>query len=117
MNHTESSYLKNFFLKERTFWYLLVVILSELLVLLHDLMQPGLHLLLAISQRVTVTVQQSIHVGAFHHLNQDWSQFPFQSQQTLQPKPHILRPITIIKNLQSSKHLRILTFNRPILSY
>lgn len=59
---------------------LLVVVLRELQVLLHDLVQPGLHLLLAVGQRVAVAVQQPIHVSALHHLDQDGGQLSFQSQ-------------------------------------
>lgn len=51
--------------------YLLIVLQCIILILLHDFMQPGLHLLLAVSQRVAVAVQQSVHVGTLHHLDQD----------------------------------------------
>lgn len=57
--------------------YLLIVILCKVLVLLHNFMQSGLHLLLTVRQRVAVTVQQTVHVGTLHHLDQDGSQLPF----------------------------------------
>ena len=63
--------------------YLLVVCLSEVLVFLHDFMEAGLHPLLAVGQRLTVAVQHAVHVGTLHHLHQDGSQLPLQSQQTL----------------------------------
>ncbi|KAF3855171.1 hypothetical protein F7725_023226 [Dissostichus mawsoni] len=73
--------LNTFLLSEAT--NLLIVVLCELLAPLHDLVQSGLHFLLAVGQRVAVAVQQTVHVGALHHLDQDGSQLSFQSQQTL----------------------------------
>lgn len=61
----------------------LKVILRELPVALQDLVQPGLDPVLAAAQRVAVVVQQPVHVGALHHLHQDGSQLPLQSQQAL----------------------------------
>lgn len=33
--------------------------------------------------RVAVVVQQSVRVGAFHHLHEDWSELPFQCKKSL----------------------------------
>lgn len=63
-----------------------VVLLDEVAVLLQDLVQPGLDAVLAAAERVAVVVQQSVHVGALHHLNQDRGELAFQSQQTLQSR-------------------------------
>lgn len=54
--------------------YFLVVILNEFLVFLHDLVKPSFDALLAVCERVAVTVQQAIHIGTLNHLDQDRGQ-------------------------------------------
>lgn len=51
--------------------YFLVVLPSEVLVFLHDLMEPSFDTLLAVCKRVAVAVQQAIHVSTLNHLHQD----------------------------------------------
>lgn len=63
--------------------YFLVVLLSEALVFLHDLVESSLDTLLAVCERVAVAVQQAIHVGTLNHLHQDRGQLALQSQQPL----------------------------------
>lgn len=48
-------------------------------------MQSRLYSVLTAAEGITVTVQQTIHVGTFHHLHQDGGQLSFQGQQTLKP--------------------------------
>lgn len=60
-----------------------IVLLDKVPVFLQNLVEPGLDAVLAAAQRVAVTVQQPVHVGAFHHLHQDGGQLTLQSQQTL----------------------------------
>lgn len=61
----------------------IIVLLDEVSVFLQNLVESGLDAVLAAAQRVAVTVQQPVHVGAFHHLHQDGCQLTLQSQQTL----------------------------------
>lgn len=63
--------------------YLFIILFTELSILLHDLMQSCLHSVLTAAKGVTVTVQETIHIGTFHHLHQDGGQLSFQGQQTL----------------------------------
>lgn len=63
--------------------YLLIIFFTELSILLHDFMQSCLHSVLTAAKRITVTVQETIHIGTFHHLHQDGGQLSFQGQQTL----------------------------------
>lgn len=51
-------------------------------------MEPSFDTVLAAAQRVAVVVQQPVHVGALHHLNQDGSQLALQGQQTLPTQTH-----------------------------
>lgn len=52
-------------------WYFLVVFLCEVLVFLHDLMEPSFDTLLAVCERVAVAVQQAIHISTLNHLHKD----------------------------------------------
>lgn len=61
-----------------------VVFVDELPVCLQNLVESSLHAVLAAAQRVAVAVQQSVHIGALHHLHQDGRQLALQSQQALQ---------------------------------
>lgn len=63
--------------------YLFIILFAELSILLHDLMQPCLHSVLTAAEGITVTVQETVHIGAFHHLHQDGGQLSLQGQQTL----------------------------------
>lgn len=61
-----------------------VVFLSEVPIRLQNLVESGLHAVLAAAQGVAVVVQQSVHIGTLHHLHQDGRQLALQSQQALQ---------------------------------
>lgn len=60
-----------------------IVFIAEALVRLQNLVESGLDAVLAAAQRVTVIVQQSVHVGTLHHLHQDGRQLPLQGKQAL----------------------------------
>lgn len=61
-----------------------VVFIAEAPVSLQNLVESGLHAVLAAAQRVAVVVQQSVHIGALHHLHQDGRQLTLQGEQALQ---------------------------------
>lgn len=58
--------------------HLFIIFGGEVSVSLEEFMEPGFNTLLTAAQRVTVTVQQAVHVGAFYHLDQDGGQLPFK---------------------------------------
>ena len=63
--------------------YLFIILFTELGILLHDFMQSCLHSVLTAAKRITVTVQETVHISTFHHLHQDGCQLSFQGQQSL----------------------------------
>lgn len=63
--------------------YLFIILFTEISILLHDFMQSCLHSVLAAAKGITVTVQETVHIGTFHHLHQDGGELTLQGQQTL----------------------------------
>ena len=83
--------------------YLIILLVGEVLILLHDLVQPPLDAVLAAAERVDVVVQQAVHVGALHHLHQDGGQLAFQRQQSLRGSGHAQK-VTHVNTHKHSSH-------------
>lgn len=81
-------------------FYLFIILFTERSILLHDFVQSCLHSVLTAAKGITVAVQETIHIGTFHHLHQDGGQLSFQGQQTLKQRRTKFQPYAT----QSNKH-------------